>query len=286
MSGVALLGWIIPFIVLIMAHWILGLNVGEDEQNLSSALVNGISKIGKGFSKSIMIFHTLLWIAPISGLLWIVGFVTGSFARSEWRIKWKEHARPRSILVAVWLSSFLIVGFLPTSTPIGSPEWGDALSTENSEAPFWPSSEQYIWIVDSSVVAITHQTIPAHPCPIGTGEFISWVIETFELDEDRIKQIIEQLPQTPPDLFHLDTIPSEGNHRYKSVDGSIDVELVVSRRKVISEFPIDGIPVAEMITIYHPILGGEMQMLTVTQLYGTEDPWAEDVVLDWLSVQN
>ena len=285
MSGVAFLGWVIPFIVLVMGHWIIGLNTGKKEQDPYSAILNGISKIGNGFSKSIMVFHTLLWIMPYSGAIWIIGFLSGTVIKKDWRIYWKKFAKPRSILIAIWLSSFLIVGFLPTSSPTGSPEWGDALSKENEDAPFWPSSEQYIWVVDSSVIAITHQNIPAHICPYGTGEYISWVIETFELDEYRVKQVVERLPSTSSDLFHLETVPSEGKHRYKSVDGTIDQELIVSRRNVVSDFPIEGIIVAEMITTYRPTWGGEMQMLTITQLYGTEDPWAEEIVLEWLSIQ-
>ena len=286
MSGIAILGWVIPFFVLIMAYWILGLITEDIEQNPYSALVNGIAKVGNGFSKSIMIFHTLLWVLPFSGLIWIIGFLFGTTIKRQWRENWKNYAKPRSALIAIWLCSFLVVGFLPTSTPMGSPGWGNPLSTENTDAPLWPSSEQHIWVVDSSVIAITHQNIPAHLCPYGTGTYVSWVIETFKLDEHRVKQVVEKLPTASPDLFHLETVPSEGHHRYKSVDGSIDVDLIVSRRNVISEFPIDGIIVAEMITVYVPNWGGEMQMLTITQLYGNDDPWAESIVLEWLSIQN
>ena len=286
MSAITILGWAIPFFVLIMAHWILGLITEETEQNPYSALVNGIARIGDGFSKSIMIFHTLLWVLPYSGLIWTVGFLVGTTAKKEWRLNWQIHAKPRSALIAIWLCSFLVVGFLPTSTPIGSPEWGDALSEENTDSPIWPSSEQHIWVVDTSVIAITHQNIPAHICPYGTGEHVSWIIETFKLDESRVKQVVERLPASSTELFNLETVPTEGYHKYKSVDGTVDLDLVVSRRNVISEFPVAGIKIAEMITVYVPKWGGEMQMLTVTQLDGNDDPWAESIVLEWLSVQN
>ena len=63
-------------------------------------------------------------------------------------------------------------------------------------------------------------------------------------------------------------------------------EKISANGAVISEFPIDGIIVAEMITVYVPNWGGEMQMLTITQLYRDDDPWAKSIVLEWLSIQN
>ncbi len=59
---------------------------------------------------------------------------------------------------------------------------------------------------------------------------------------------------------------------------------MVSKRQIITDFPFENTVVGELITAYQVDWGGELWVITVTQIgnSNSNDPWAEEIILEWL----
>ena len=173
----------------------------------------------------------------------------------------------------------------------GTPnEWGDPIIVDDERVSFWPSSSQNVWLLDRNldspaVVTVLHQRVPATFCPWLVDHSTSFIVETLHIDESRLEETAIRLGLNPDD-FRLEKINSESKHTYKNSEETINLSLVVSKRQIITDFPFENTVVGELITAYQVNWGGELQVITVTQIgnSNSNDPWAEEIILEWLEL--
>ena len=264
----------------------------EKKKNFSERIQELRNKLGKLLFDVVIILHILLWVIPFHGILIVFGIIFPQLVNKEQRESWKSQRKPRSIFIAVWFLLILICALIPVSNP-GSPTgWEEPIIVDDSRVSYWPASSQNVWLLDRDldspvVVTILHQRIPATFCPWKVGTSTSWLVETLHIDESRLEETAIRLG-LDPDNFRLEKIDSEPNHNYRNSEGSIDITLSVSKRKIITDFPFENTVVGELITVYKVDWGGELWAITVTQM-GTSsnnDPWAEEIILEWLEFKN
>ena len=114
----------------------------------------------------------------------------------------------------------------------------------------------------------------------------SLIVETLHIDESRLEETAIRLGLNPSD-FRLEKINSESKHTYRNLEETINVSLVVSKRQIITDFPFENTVVGELITVYQVDWGGELWVITVTQIgnSNSNDPWAEEIILEWLELR-
>ena len=202
----------------------------------------------------------------------------------SWSLKYK----PRSFFLGIWLVLILMSASIPVSNPDTPNEWDEPIIIDDERVSFWPASSQNVWLLDRNldspaVVTVLHQRVPATFCPWLVDYSTSFIVETLHIDEARLEETAIRLGLNPDD-FRLEKINSESQHRYKNSDQSIDVSLVVSKRKIITDFPFENTVVGELITAYQVDWGGELRVITITQIgnSNSNDPWAEEIILEWL----
>lgn len=255
------------------------------------SLKTGRELVGPHLFDTLVKLHLFLWVMPFSGLLILPFLAVSQLIDSRARDSWRTEPRPKAAFVSVWLLILLACATLPFSSFEAPSEWGEPLVVDDTSTPFWPTTEQKVWLLDRDqsspiVVTVMHKRLPATFSAWGTAEFSAWATEVFDMDESRLSETARQLGVDAED-FELIDIESEGHHRYRSADGAIDVDLSAARRNIVTDFPFDGTVVGELVTIYVPQWGGEMWVLTITRSSSSSevDPWAESIMLEWLAVQ-
>ena len=282
----SLVAWIIPIFFTSIISFLL---ITDKKNNFKSRFDELREVLGKSLFDVLLISHFLLWIVPLNGLLILFGFilppqVINKKQRESWSLKYK----PRSFFLGIWLVLILMSASIPVSNPDTPNEWDEPIIIDDERVSFWPASSQNVWLLDRNldspaVVTVLHQRVPATFCPWLVDYSTSFIVETLHIDEARLEETAIRLSLNPDD-FRLEKINSESQHRYKNSDQSIDVSLVVSKRKIITDFPFENTVVGELITAYQVDWGGELRVITITQIgnSNSNDPWAEEIILEWL----
>lgn len=253
------------------------------------SMQKGRAHIGSQLFDTIVVLHLALWLIPFNGALALIVLTASQLFDSEKRTEWKAEPRLKAGFVAIWLVCLLAAALIPASAVEAPEQWGVALIQADENAPRWPATEQQVWLLDRGqatpvIVTVMHQRLPLTYTAWGTAEFAAWATEALDIDESRLSETARQLG-VKQEHFELRDIESEGKHRYRSAAGDIDMDLTASRRQVITNFPFDGTVVSDLVTIYVPEWGGEMWAITITRTPAASavDPWAEDIMLEWLS---
>jgi len=198
----------------------------------------------------------------------------------------------RTAMVSTAIASLLLSGFIPVSQPLGPSAWGEPLLSDNPNAPFYPNSEQLVWVLtqpELAAVSITTVRTPWTANPFAGEMAIQFMIEVTGADKTRMHASIEGLNERSskvyinPDIFELVDIDSEDTHRYKR--GDIDQTMTVKRQQIVLDIELPLITLkAEVLTVMEADWGGEAMLLTIIRpgLSEIHDVWAEDIVLEWL----
>lgn len=281
----SLIAWGVPIFVTI----IISLLFFTDKNKKIFERFHDLRKnLGKLLFDVLIISHVLLWVIPFNGLIILFGIIFPQLIDKEQRRNWALNYKNKTFFVASWLFLILICALIPVTSP-GSPEiWEDPIIVDDSRVSFWPASSQNVWVLDRDldspvVVTILNQRMPGTFCPWKVGTSTSWIVETLHIDQARLEETAIRLG-LDPDNFRLEKFDSESDHNYRNSDGSIDILLTVSKRKIITDFPFENTVVGELITVYQGEWGGELWAITVTQMgsSSSNDPWAEEIILEWL----
>ena len=229
-----------------------------------------------------------VWVIPFGPIIPLF-FMMGVLI---WGKSDSSSKKYRSIFVSVSIVGILLTGFVPTSMPVGPESWGDPLSKENQNAVFYPTTEQYVWLLtepELAAVSITTGRTPWTLNPVLGEDSVLGLISLTGADKARIQTSIEALNEgssrvnIDPELFELVDIDSESTHHYKRED--IDRFMDVKRQQIVMDINLPLITLrADVLTVIQAEWGGEVTMLTIVRpSFGeSNDVWAEDVVLEWL----
>ena len=246
----------------------------------------------------------LIWIVPY-GILAIapIGLVL-SFLSPAGRIAWSRTKNSR-LMVSVLLICMIMLGSLvPIAQPKSPESWGEPLMSENPNAPIWPASEQYTWLMAPSADEFNLEIIQSisirtpHQLGIyGAASSSFDLAELFGLEQARLHQAVELLDdelsfvRLNPDEILLVPIPNQETHRYVSNTLAIDEEVVVRQfelRSLSIGSSAEGVKVGEVFCAATSSWGGELHILVIVRPMGhpdlTTDRYAEKYVLEWLAV--
>jgi hypothetical protein len=245
----------------------------------------------------------LIWILPYGILVIAPIGLTLSVLSPAGRIAWSQTKTPR-VMVCLLLTCMIMVGSLaPIAQPKSPDSWGNPLLTENPNAPIWPASQQYTWVMTPSAGELNFEIIQSisirtpHQLGIYGAASSSIDIATLlGLEQSRLHQAVELLDdelsfvRLNPEEILLVPIPNQETHRYVSNTLEID-EVVVIRQYELRSSSIgaseDGVKVGEVFCAATSSWGGELQVLVIVRPLGhsdlTSDRYAEKYVLDWLS---
>jgi hypothetical protein len=284
----SLVAWIIP----IFFSFLLTLLLFTHNNKGLKLRINELREIlGKLLFDILLISHILLWVVPFNGLFIFISFILPSqVIDKKQRDSWSSKYKPRTFCLGLWLILILLCASIPISDPGTPNEWGDPIIVDDERVSFWPASSQNVWLLDRNldspaVVTVLHQRVPATFCPWLVDHSTSFIVETLHIDESRLEETAIRLGLNPDD-FRLEKINSESKHTYKNSEETVNLSLVVSKRQIITDFPFENTVVGELITAYQVNWGGELQVITVTQIgnSNSNDPWAEEIILEWLEL--
>jgi|SaaInlV_165m_DNA_1040744.scaffolds.fasta_scaffold26525_1 hypothetical protein len=245
----------------------------------------------------------LIWVVPY-GILVIapIGLIL-SILSPAGRIAWSQTRTPR-LLVCVLLISMIMLGSLaPIAQPKSPESWGEPLMTENPNAPLWPASEQYTWLMAPSAGELNLEIIQSisirTPHQLGIYSAASSSLDLAELlglEQARLHQAVDLLDdelsfvRLNPEEILLVPIPNQETHRYVSNTLAIDEEVVVRQfelRSLSIGSNEDGVKVGEVFCAATSSWGGELQILVIVRPLGhpdlATDRYAEKYMLEWLS---
>jgi len=245
----------------------------------------------------------LIWIVPY-GILVIapIGLVLSVLSPAG-RIAWSKTKTPR-VMVCVFLACMIMLGSLaPISQPKSPDSWGNPLLTENPNAPIWPASQQYTWVMPPSSGELNLEIIQSisirtpHQLGIYGAASSSIDLATFlGLEQSRLHQAVELLDdelsfvRLIPEEILLVPIPNQETHRYVSDTLEIDEEIVIRQyelRSLSIGASEDGVKVGEVLCAATSSWGGELQVIVIVRPLGhpdlTTDRYAENYILEWLS---
>ena len=245
----------------------------------------------------------LIWIVPY-GILVIapIGLVLSVLSPAG-RITWSKTKTPR-VMVCVFLVCMIMLGSLaPISQPKSPDSWGNPLLTENPNAPIWPASQQYTWVMPPSSGELNLEIIQSisirtpHQLGIYGAASSSIDLATFlGLEQSRLHQAVELLDdelsfvRLIPEEILLVPIPNQETHRYVSDTLEIDEEIVIRQyelRSLSIGASEDGVKVGEVLCAATSSWGGELQVIVIVRPLGhpdlTTDRYAENYILEWLS---
>jgi len=245
----------------------------------------------------------LIWIVPY-GVLVIgpIGLLLSVLSPAG-RITWSQTKVPRT-MVCVFLISMIMLGSLaPVSQPKSPDSWGNPLLTENPNAPLWPASQQYTWLMAPSAGELDLEIIqsisirtPHQLGVFGSASSSLNLASLMGLEQSRLHQAIELLDdelsfvRLDPEEMELTPIPSQETHRYVSNTLGIDEDIEIRQyelRSLSIGSDENGLKVGEVLCVATSTWGGELQVLVIIRPLGhpdlTTDRYAEKLVLDWLS---
>jgi hypothetical protein len=191
----------------------------------------------------------------------------------------------------------------PIAQPKSPESWGEPLMTENPNAPLWPASEQYTWLMAPSAGELNLEIIQSisirTPHQLGIYSAASSSLDLAELlglEQARLHQAVDLLDdelsfvRLNPEEILLVPIPNQETHRYVSNTLAIDEEVVVRQfelRSLSIGSNEDGVKVGEVFCAATSSWGGELQILVIVRPLGhpdlATDRYAEKYMLEWLS---
>ncbi len=220
------------------------------------------------------------WFWPLLLLLivLIVGLFTEHVVRRFRTAEWSRRAEAYGFTAFTVVVTMFLTAMIPVSAPDAPLSWGVALTDD--DVPVWPATAEASWIeIDGSIISVTHVRMPGAVAPVGSAMWAANLADWTDQDDVRLRRISERLPG----FIAADTVTIErtaiDSHEYSGE------ELRFERREV--SFDILGErTAAEVLTVYRPMLGGEVRVLTLVEP-GTgrfySDPWAENTVEAWMS---
>jgi hypothetical protein len=244
----------------------------------------------------------LLWVVPWGVFIVLPALLLVSALSPAGREDWRIHRRARVTLSTCLITMILLGGLVPVGQPIAPAAWGEPLLQENPNAPVYPASEQYTWLMlpekagfDVEIVQSISMRLPYQYGTIGASSSALDVSQLFGMENGRMRQAIELLDQQitgaslDPDEMDLKAASTEESHRYISTALGVDerVEVRVFELRSLLSTSSDGTQVGEVLCVAKANLGGELQMLIVVRpiLHPglSSDRFAESLVLDWLA---
>ena len=245
----------------------------------------------------------LIWIVPYGVLVIAPLGLILSILSPAGRITWAQTKVPRTMVCVFMISMIMLGSLAPVSQPKSPDSWGNPLLTENPNAPIWPASQQYTWIMAPSAGELDLEIIqsisirtPHQLGVFGSASSSLNLASLMGLEQSRLHQAIELLDdelsfvRLDPEEMELTPIPSQETHRYVSNTLGIDEEIVI-RQYELRSLSIgsnkEGVKVGEVLCAATSTWGGELQILVIIRPLGhpdlTTNRYAEELVLDWLS---
>lgn len=251
----------------------------------------------------LVIFILLIWIVPYGVLVIAPIALLLSILSPAGRVAWAQTKAPR-VMVCLFLISMIMLGSLaPISAPKSPDSWGSPLLSENPNAPLWPASQQYTWVMTPSAGDINFEIVQSisirtpHQLGIyGSASSSFELASFFSLEQSRLHQAVELLDselsfvRLDPNEIALKPILSQESYRYVSNTLSIDQELVIRQyelRSLSIGASEEGVRVGEVFCAASPSWGGELNILVVVRPLGhpdlSSDRFAEKLVTEWLA---
>ena len=248
--------------------------------------------IGRNGVIMAVMFTILLWIVPYGVLLLLPVMLILTALSPAGRTEWREHRKPRLIALFLCLLMFAGGGMLPVSTPSAPEEWGQPTFLENPDAPLYPASEQYTWLMPSLEIVQSLTVRMPHQTGSFGGEASTFNIAfSLGVESSRMQQSIalldEQIPfvRLDPSEVELEPIAAPNTHRYIGGDVDVTLEVRLFTVKSLISTSKEGLKVGEVVCVGSASPGGQMDMLVVVRPLGhtsiTNDRYAETYTLTW-----
>ncbi|RJU80147.1 MAG: hypothetical protein DWC09_07815 [Candidatus Poseidoniales archaeon] len=253
--------------------------------------------------QALISFIVLLWILPGGFLLVGPVILLLSILSPAGRIAWESYRKPRIVVCVGLVVMLFLGGFSPVSNPVAPSEWGTPLLTENPNAPFYPSGEQYTWLMLSEsggfeveIIQSLTLRLPYQYGPLGAESSAFTLASLFNMEQGRLNQAIEILDQELSgfrlDVDEMKLVPmlAEDTHHYSSTSAGVD-ESVLVRLYELRSLSIgssdEGLKVGEVLCIATSSWGGTLEILVVVRPIGhpglASDRYAESYAIEWLS---
>ncbi len=228
---------------------------------------------------------TFLWLIPLGIWLMFVIFIGYSIyalaSNPQQRREWKQRSSTRALAIIFILSINLMAGFIPPSLPQGEAVWGAPISEGSDEAPPWPASEQYIWVLsDGTIIVETHMQTPGVLNPWFSSWGVNELSQVSGAKEDRFMEAVSLMDDwAGPNSFSLSPIHGGVTHDYQ------EQTLLFTHDDIMLD--LFGMHSSgEMITIWSPQWGGDLHLLTVIKM-GSDpfigNPGAQSYAVAWLN---
>ena len=244
----------------------------------------------------------LIWLVPLGILLVMPVLLMLSALSPAGRADWTEHRKARVTLCLSLVAMVIVGGFVPVAQPVAPEAWGEPLMKENPNAPLYPASEQFTWLMlpeeagfDVEIVQSVSMRLPYQYGPWGAASTALDLAQLLGMESGRMRQAIELLdqqtagPTLDPDQMNLVAISTEDAHRYRSTTADVDerVDVRVFELRSLLSTSTDGTRVGEVLCVAKALPGGELQLLIVVRpiLHPglSSDRFAESLVIEWLA---
>jgi len=244
----------------------------------------------------------LLWLIPWGILLVLPVILLLSVLSPAGRQDWSEHKKTRWVLCASLVLMVLLGGCVPVQQPIAPESWGEPLLKENPNAPLYPASEQFTWLMlpdeagfEVEIVQSISMRLPYQYGAWGAASSALDLASFFGMESERMRQAIELLdqqtagPSLDPEQMTLVSVSAEESHRYASTSAGVDerVEMRIYELRSLLSTSEDGTRVGEVLCVAKANFGGELQLLVIVRplLHPglSSDRYAESLVLEWLA---
>ena len=280
-----------------IALWWLRRSLEVDDANRSPRVIFGPLGL-----ETALIGLVLLWLVPW-GLLFVLPLILVlSVLSPAGRQDWKDHKKARITLCLCVVAMIVLGGCVPVQEPVAPESWGEPLLKENPNAPIYPASQQYTWLMlpeeagfEVEIVQSISMRLPyqygAWGAPSTALDLASW----FGMETDRMRQAIELLdqqtagPTLDPDEISMININLPDTHTFISTTKGVneEVEVRVFELRSLLSTSEDGTRVGEVLCVAKASLGGELQLLVIVRprLHPglSSDRFAESLVIEWLS---
>ena len=280
-----------------IALWWLRRSLEVDDPNHSSRVIFGPLGL-----ETALIGLVLLWLVPWGLLLLLPLIFVLSVLSPAGRQDWKDHKKARITLCLCVVAMIVLGGCVPVQEPVAPESWGEPLLKENPNAPIYPASQQYTWLMlpeeagfEVEIVQSISMRLPyqygAWGAPSTALDLASW----FGMETDRMRQAIELLdqqtagPTLDPDEISMININLPDTHTFISTTKGVneEVEVRVFELRSLLSTSEDGTRVGEVLCVAKASLGGELQLLVIVRprLHPglSSDRFAESLVIEWLS---
>jgi hypothetical protein len=280
-----------------IALWWLRRSLEVDDPNHSPRVIFGPLGL-----ETALIGLVLLWLIPWGLLLLLPLILVLSVLSPAGRQDWRDHKKARITLSLCVVAMIILGGCVPVQEPVAPESWGEPLLKENPNAPIYPASQQYTWLMlpeeagfEVEIVQSISMRLPyqygAWGAPSTALDLASW----FGMETDRMRQAIELLdqqtagPTLDPDEISMININLPDTHTFISTTKGVneEVEVRVFELRSLLSTSEDGTRVGEVLCVAKASLGGELQLLVIVRprLHPglSSDRFAESLVIEWLS---